>query len=55
MLCCVCLLDDIDIKAVCYVQGTSVCRSHAIALGKLDLAGRLQAVYKLLQSQASGA
>jgi len=49
MLCCICLIDGQDTKAVTYFQGTSVCRDHAIAMGKNVLADRLRG---LLQSIA---
>jgi hypothetical protein len=49
MLCCICVIDGQDTKAVTYFQGTSVCHDHAIAMGKNVLADRLRG---LLQSIA---
>ena len=41
MLCCVCLLIDKDEKAVTHVQGTAMCRDHAVT-SQLALVSQLQ-------------
>lgn len=53
MLCFVCLVDDREVKAVTYIQGSSVCSEHAAGLIHLaDLQQRLERITKLGAAKA---